>query len=419
MLKIKYLRHPIRTSKAANALVRARLDMRNFAAKGRRKYWDDPRYKLQNVTDGFESRLDTQEDDSEILERICDAYIRAVQRPKVGYEAYKATDWWEEIRQRSLKPVIQALMSRDVKALRRMYQNFFRDPCSTGLVNVPYGMSKAYLGKTIKDVHRHFYLSDFLRRLDYWSLKTQGRCNIFDLSGPRVGNPFGIYLDETLLRAESPYQHYCAYKISSVLNSNKSVVAEIGGGFGGMAYYLLRDRADVTYFDFDVPESIALTSYYLLKAFPQLQIRLFGESESKYCPADALLMPLSELSSMPASSVDIVFSSHVVSDLSKEALQHYLQIISKVTRDLFLYVGNSSAVDVVKKIISRDYLLATPVEISRSGWNDHIDTSDRARELECLYRFHGAQQMGSELGILADSVGDTSSTKFVRKNIIP
>ncbi len=267
---------------------------------------------IQSVTDGFAPRLEMQDDDSELLERICAAYIRAVQHPKPASEVYKATDWWEEIRQRSLKPVIQALISRDIRALRRIYQNFFRDPCSTGLINVPNGMSKAYFGGTIKDVHRHFYLTDSLRRLDYWSSKTEGRCNIRELSGPKVGNPFGIYLNDTLIRTGATYQHYCAHRVSSMLSSDRPIVAEIGGGFGGMAYYLLRDRANVTYLDFDLPESIALTSYYILKAFPELQIRLFGEVDSTYLMSDraaVFLMPLSELSFLPAASADIVFSS--------------------------------------------------------------------------------------------------------------
>jgi hypothetical protein len=413
MIKARYLRHPIRTAKTANALVRARLTMRNLAASGRHKYNDDPRYDLQNVTDGFASRLGARDDDSELLERICAAYIKTVRHPGVASEMYKATSWWEEIRQRSLRHVIQALMSRDIRTLRRMYQNFFRDPCSTGLLNVPYGMSKAYFGGTIKDVPRNFYLSDTLHRLDYWSLQTRGCCNIHELSGPEIGNPFGICLDDTLIRAGSPYQHYCAYKVSSVANSNKPIVVEIGGGFGGMAYYLLRDCPDVTYVDFDLPESIALTSYYLLKAFPQLDVRLFGELDSTYLMprADVLLMPLFKLSSMPAGSADIVFSSHAMADLSDPALQHYLQIIGRVTRDPFLYVGNRSAVDGINRAISRDCPSAVLVDTRLSGWNDHTKLSDSANELECLYRFNYGRQTDIEPGTFSNPLQQHGAVK--------
>jgi putative sugar O-methyltransferase len=389
MIKVKYLRHPVRTLNAASTLVKARLAILSSAADGRSRYKKDPRYDLQNVTSGFASRLDFSADDSELILRICDAYIKSVQHSQVASEVYKATAWWSEIRSRSLQPVIQALMSRDIGALRRMYQNFFRDSCSTGLVSVPYGMSKAYFGKKIKDINRHFYLSDSLRRLDYWSSMTQGRFNICALSDSKIGNPFGICLNDTFIRSGAPYQHYCSHRVSSVIGSNKHVVAEIGGGFGGMAYYLLRDR-NVTYIDFDVPESIALISYYLLKAFPHLQVRLFGEASCAHPMtdrADVYLMPLSELPSMPTESVDIVFSSHAMSDLSRKALQSYLHTIERITRDSFLYIGNISTADVINETILRDYPLAKPVQTSHSRWNDHTGLSEFANEVECLYRF--------------------------------
>jgi putative sugar O-methyltransferase len=387
MIKIKHFRHPVRTLDTAGSLVKTRLAIRSSAADGRSRYKDDPRYDLQNVTTGFASRLDACADDSELILRICNAYIKSVRQPQFSSEVYKATDWWSEIRSRSLQPVIQALMSRDIRTLQRMYQNFFRDPCSTGLLSVPYGMSKAYFGKKIKDVNRHFYLGDSLRRLDYWSSMTQNSFDICVLRDSKIGNPFGICLDDTFIRSGAPYQHYCSYKISSILASNNHVVAEIGGGFGGMAYYLLRDR-DVTYIDFDVPESIALTSYYLLKAFPHQQVRLFGEAgfaDLMADRADVYLMPLSELSSMPSESVDIVFSSHAMSDLSRKALRSYLHTVERITRDSFLYIGNRLAADAIDEAIRRDYSLSEPVQISHSRWND-TGLSGAADELECLYR---------------------------------
>ena len=391
MMKVKYIRHPIHTLKAAKSLAKAHLTVAKLASTGRLKYKDDPRYDLKNVTDGFASSLDTRGDDSELLERICRAYIKTIQSQPPASEAYAATNWWEEIRQRSLQPVIRALLSSDVKTLQGMYRNFFRDPCSTGLLNVPFGMSKAYFGRTIKDVHRRFYLSESLHKLDYWSLKTQGRFSISDLSSPKVGNPFGIYLDSVLIRAGAPYHHYCAHMIDSVLPSSDPVVAEIGGGFGGTAYYLLRNCAKMTYLNFDVPESLALSSYYLLKTFPKLQFHLFGEPDAPNAVSDrakAFLMPLWKLSTFPPASFDIVFSSHSISDLSHKVLRHYLRIISRVTRDHFLYIGNSPAADVIGKTIRQDHPSAVLVQRSSSGWSGHNHPSGRADEQECLYRFH-------------------------------
>ena len=323
MVKLKYLRHPFRTASAAKTLLSTRFSMWKFAAHGARRFRGDARYNPQNVTDGFISRIDNSDDDAELLDRICTAYIKAVEKQKSAPKTYMATEWWQQMRERSLSPVIKALLTRDVGALRRMYRNFFRDPCSSGLLGAPYGMSKAYFGGNIKDVHRRFYLGHVLYRLDYWMAQTDRRFSLRDLAGPGIGNPFGLLIDGTHISVGAEYAHCCAYRIGSQLNSKGATVAEIGGGFGGMAYYLLRDRPKVTYLDFDVPESIALASYYLLKAFPHLKFLLYGEEEltrEAIARADVVLMPVFELATMPAGSVDVTFSSHAMSDLSSEAM---------------------------------------------------------------------------------------------------
>src|SRR5271155_6016733 len=133
MVKLKHLRHPFQTASAAKSLFAARWSMWRFANHGARRFRGDARYELQNVTDGFRSRFDDSSDDDELLERICAAYIEAVKQQQFAPKIYKASEWWQQVRQGSLGPVIHALLSRDINALRRMYRNFFRDPCSSGL----------------------------------------------------------------------------------------------------------------------------------------------------------------------------------------------------------------------------------------------------------------------------------------------
>jgi hypothetical protein len=155
-IRAKHLRHPFRTLSAAKGLVATRLDMWRIADQGQRRFGGDARYDLQSVTEGFASRIDDVSDDTALLERICTAYTKAVKQQQFAPQTYRATEWWEQVRQRSLGPVMRALLAHDIDALRAMYRNFFRDPCSTGLIGVPYGMAKAYFGKTIKNAHRRF-----------------------------------------------------------------------------------------------------------------------------------------------------------------------------------------------------------------------------------------------------------------------
>jgi putative sugar O-methyltransferase len=389
-LRLKHLRHPFQAGYAAKTLVAGRWNMRRFADRGERHFASDPRYDLQSVTDGFAVRMDDRSSDPALLERICTSYIKAAKQQQIAPAIYRATEWWEQQQKWSLKPIMQALMARDVAAVGGMYRNFYRDPCSAGLIALQ-SISKDYFGETIKDFHRRLYLIDALYRIDYWKARTGGCFTLGDLSGPSIGNPFGVVIEGTLVRAGAEYQHYCAHRISGLLDSKTATVVEIGGGFGGMAYYLLRDRPGTTYVDFDVPESIALTSYYLLKAFPQLSFLLYGEEEltkEAISRADVVLMPAFELAGMPAGSVDVTFSSHAMSDLSHGALVDYLKNIANMTRNYFVYIGNGPSGRAICELVEQRYPPLKLAETRPSGWHDH--KIQGISEVECLYRICGA-----------------------------
>jgi putative sugar O-methyltransferase len=389
-LKLKHLRHPLRAANAAKAMAAARWDLARLAVRCERHFAGDARYALRSVSEGFAARIDDQSDDAALLDRICTAYIKAVERDQHAPAIYKATEWWELQRRWTLKPVIQALATRDFEALQRMYGNFFRDPCSAGLIVVQ-SMAKDHFGERIKDIDRRVYLADALYHIDYWKAQTGGGYAMRDLSGPAIGNPFGVVIDGTLLRAGAAYQHYCAHRIRCLLQPGAATVIEIGGGFGGMAYYLLRDTTSLTYIDFDVPESIALTSYYLLKAFPQLKFLLYGEeelTEETISRADVVLMPVFELAAMPEASADVVFCSHSISDLSHGAMVAYLNDIARITQDHFLYLGNSSSGKAITELVKSEYHSFRLAEMRFSGWHSHRIAGPS--EIESHYRLDGS-----------------------------
>lgn len=392
---VKHVRHPVRTLAAAAKLLSIYFEMWRFGRDSYHAYRNDARFNLDSVSQGFAAHLDDSLDDTEILQRICTAYARAVKDEQSAPETYRASGWWQQVRDARLGPVMRALATQDIPALALMYRNFFRDSCSTGLVGVPYGMSDAYFGETIGDLHRRFYLGDALHTLDYWLMQTGGSFPLHDLAGPSIGNPFGILLDANLLRTGAAYQHYGAHKIISYLDPGPATVVEIGGGFGGTAYYLLRERPGVRYIDFDVPESLALTSYYLFRSFPNLKFLLYGENEhtADACMhADVALMPTYTINSLSARSANVVFSSHALSDVSSEALGAYLPVIERVTESCFLYIGNTKGAQLIEGSFGKLHHLQLQ-ERKRSGWNSHRVPG--AKEVECLFRPARATRGGS------------------------
>jgi hypothetical protein len=355
MLKIRHLHHPFRTARHAGLLFRLHGGAIRRGLEGRQHYGKDTRFRLELVEQGFLDRGESTPCDRQVFSRICDAYHAAASVPIP--EAYEPTSWWEMLRRANLQRVMKALQMADIDALQRMYGNFFRDPCSDGLVGKSMLLSPT-LPRPLVKIHQWAYLSEALSRLDRWKSLTHGMYDLADLRVPKTGNPYGIVLDDVFVSNGAEHQHYGARRVSSILNKDNAVVAEIGGGYGAMAYYLLRDSPRMTYWNFDVPESLALAAYYLIRNFPEKRILLYGEFSIKNVNLsgyDIVLMPLTELSNAPPRFADMIFSAHAMSDLNESALKTYLERVGHLTAKYFLYQGMFSPAKTLQRLIANEY----------------------------------------------------------------
>lgn len=364
---------PVQAVRTAKARLGAQIRMWRFASYGRRRFQSDSRYDLRSVTDGFASRLDESSDDANIIARICAAW----QFSRARYKELGSIpeDPSPQIPHEGLQPSIRALMGSDTDALGRMYRNFYRDPCSSGLMAAPGGMANAYFSSHIRDMYRRFYLAHVLHRLDYWRELTHGKYSLDQLTGPGVGNPFGVVINGTHIAVGAEYSHYCAHRVSSLIDrvaSPRPVLAEIGGGFGAMAYFLLRDHQPLSWVGFDTPERIALSTYYLMKAFPQFRFVLYGErplTRETLLQADVMLLPGIALGEIPAASADITFSSQGLSRLAPGAMRSCLRRVTAITRQSLLYIGYPEASAQIAKILAEQEDSFIPVDTFVSGWH--------------------------------------------------
>jgi putative sugar O-methyltransferase len=391
-IKIKHLLHPLRTFRLVKERLAQREELLELVRLGKQRFSNDPRYLPAKVPEGFAWRNGSHRDDSEILDRICTAYIKAVEQQRTVSETFHANQWWQVIYEGHLGAVTRALAGRDIDVLGRMYRNFFRDPCGAGLTGLPFNMPQFYLRGRIRPIYRHLFLSDALHRLDLWNEQTNRRFELTDLASLDVGNPFGLFVEGVFIRTGAEYQHYYAHRVASLLGPMRSgMVGEIGGGFGGMAYYLIRDNPKVTYINFDMPETIALASYYLLKCFPALTVTLYGErdlSAQTLKTSNVVMLPAFELPKLPASSLDVSFDSHVLADMSSTAVHEYMDEIARTTRGHFLHLDRRDVCLSVADYMGRTHREFVLVGRHAAAWN--MSRSLRSDEIECLYSVRSA-----------------------------
>jgi putative sugar O-methyltransferase len=319
----------------------------------KKEFKNDPNHRPDLVVQGCRDREPETIDDSSILKRLVGSYHKAKQAQRTAAPAYQISNEWLPIYNRNLKAVMKALGEGNLSELSIMYRNFFRDPCSTGLVGLPLDMRKHYFTGTIRKKYRLLYLYDVLSRYKLWRSLLGDGYTVRDLVSSNIGNPFGFELDGAFVSHGSDYLHYYATWLNRlVADEERPTVLELGGGYGGMAYYLVRNNPKTTYVDFDLPENLALTAYYLLRAFPEVRIVLYGEEELTAGTLEnhrIVLMPNFEISKLPASSATVVFNSYSLAEMSAEAIEEYIKQMTRISRKYFLHVNHTK-----KSLVSAD-----------------------------------------------------------------
>ena len=96
----------------------------------------------------------------------------------------------------------------------------------------------------------------------------------FPLTFPEVGAPFGVHFGAGLLPEHAFNHAYAAWRIGKIGVFER--IVEIGGGFGGLAWFLR--RPDRRYTILDLPFTNVLQGWFLLKA--GLDVSLAGEPEA-------------------------------------------------------------------------------------------------------------------------------------------
>lgn len=168
-----------------------------------------------------------------------------------------------------------------------------------------------------------------------------------ELDAPAVGNPWGYVVDGQLLYEPVCEYHYHAYYTRKLMSSVPSpVVLEIGGGFGGLAYQLLKRGTDVTYIGLDLPEASFLQAYYLASTLPHLKIRTFQSADERITSEmlqeyDVVLMPNFMLPQIDAGVVDLALNIRSLSEMPAQTIAEYLAQLDRIG-PLFVFHENLS-----------------------------------------------------------------------------
>lgn len=300
-----------------------------------------PDFDLMRARQGFAHRgsLSIRPDH---LQRIVAAYGKAKSAQKQASPEYQVSNEWLPIYRDQFQGAIDLLNSGNIDGVREMFENFFRDDISTGLHGMPTDMKKAYFSESISDTNISLYLIDALHRLSVWQRLLPGHSPA-ELTRPNIGNPYGFFSGDEFITPGAEYQHYYANKTCDILRSTENpTVLELGGGYGGYAYFLHKLGKNIKYINLDLPEVLSISTFYLMTSFPDSKFILFGEQDyDSVSDYDFMMLPNFEISRLATRTVDFIFNSYSLGEMSAETIKTYVSQFKRLEPQFLMHVNHT------------------------------------------------------------------------------
>ncbi len=307
-----------------------------YRARGRIPNYPIKRRTPRRVTDA----------DVELCRRLLSAFALATSDGHAQGEARPGI--WSWILSTHQRELAQALADGDPGDLARLLASMFQKEFVWGIAHGGHVRDSAsWLGARILNLNSLDLLVSLAEALGVSPVENpeQGRAGVafsegivdlvaridraigFRIDAPNVGAPFGLAVEDRLITLEAPEQIYTAGRIDQAicthlhsLTGDAPALVEIGGGYGGLCYWLLRTRPDVTrYTIVDLPIMGVLQGYFLAQALGSDAVSFLGEP-----PALVTLVPDSALAEVQV-PFQVLVNQDSMPEMPHETMLSYLE----------------------------------------------------------------------------------------------
>ncbi len=299
------------------------------------KRFDKENLQSVSLKDGLVDRPEANTDKLQIMKRISKMYQKLKADDQSVNELYKPGGEWDHyIAERQF--FYNDLLEGNYEEAHAILANFWRNilgPIVKEYAKYEQIMNNEteFIDRFVERVSKNFIVWDELVKAD-----------IKELRVPDIGNQWGLQINGELVVPKATRYHTHAQQVKNLTTDIDSpVFAEIGGGYCGMANYMLRDIPNLTYVDFDLPETLVIGAYYIMSAYPEKKILLYGEyddiSKVNINDYDAIFLANFELPNFASNSVDVFYNSFSLSEMPKATSSEYISQIEKICRKYFLH----------------------------------------------------------------------------------
>ena len=261
------------------------------------------------------------------------------------YKNIQSSGVWEWINGNQ-KELFDAFENNNIENLQFFFSNFFRNNMlSNGLISHNLLDRNCITNdkERIKNVF-NLILQDIDTCRDLTKIE-----DISLLNFPRIGNPYGILINENLIPPDQPRHYYDAKKIYDLtLDIDNPTIFEIGGGYGGLLINLFKVFKDksFTYVNCDI-FSTSMVFYYVIDNYLRIQNKsnkiLINSTNNivnlKNSEQNIILNVFNNKFINFSNDIDIVYNSHSLSEMKKEHIDLYMNIIMKNNTKYFYHIN--------------------------------------------------------------------------------
>jgi putative sugar O-methyltransferase len=276
-----------------------------------------------------------QSEDTQIIDRIFDSFARMRKTQNDIGSLYKPSSVWQEQLDVTYEPLIRGFRENNKELFHHFLANFGTWKKYTGVEH------SARIHKQARSLLGRLYLQNmvFYRKLKAWQWYYDNRKPIQDLSYPQHGNQAGAYIKRNFVGIGSFFNEVNGSQLAGLVSDKpRPIIAELGAGYGKLAYFILRDKGSFSYIDFDLPEVVCLAAYFFMKSFPQKKVLLYGEDEykpGKHKEYDFIFMPCWEIEHLGDASVDLFLNKNSLGEMDRKAAENYIGHITRSTYYFF------------------------------------------------------------------------------------
>jgi len=284
--------------------------------------------------------LPVDDEDVALCERLVDAYSLAVEQ-----EPAQSGMWAQEVFRARQGKLVSPLRDRDARLLAERLAQMFRSDFVLGMAPGSMGLKqtrvRASLGRLLT-VAKLVALAESVGSVAAETVE-QGDVGVAFSEGglegliartetalgvrldlPDIGAAYGPDVDGRLITPDMPDHVYAAARIRDAirlhLTDGRSPVrlVEIGGGYGGMALWLLK-MLDLHYTIVDLPIVNVLQGFFLSHALGASEVSFHGES-----PKRIAITPTHALSTVEA-PFDVLANKDSMPEIPFDAATNYLR----------------------------------------------------------------------------------------------